>query len=103
MRATNVHIPTALSAALHPRLRQTASYLLPICPRMSFSGYRTSLSLVVLQIYYSDIQQHGLMAVSNDFLRKYSTISDFVILDNISLNLSRCSRMKGTASNASIF
>ena len=25
MRDTNVHIPTALSAALHPRLRQTAS------------------------------------------------------------------------------
>ena len=25
MRATNVHIPTAFSAALHPRLRQTAS------------------------------------------------------------------------------
>jgi hypothetical protein len=28
-RDTNVHIPTALSAALHPRLRQTASYALP--------------------------------------------------------------------------
>ena len=30
MRTTNVHVPTSLSAALHPRLRQTASYLLPI-------------------------------------------------------------------------
>jgi len=27
MRDTNVHVPTSLSAALHPRLRQTASYL----------------------------------------------------------------------------
>ena len=31
MRATNVHVPTAFSAALHPRLRQTASYLLAFC------------------------------------------------------------------------
>ena len=77
LRGTNVHVPTALSAALHPRLRQTASYT-PCMP----------LSLLFIYIiYYFNLRSARNYPLSNSTFNLLNSVSSKISNELLVANL----------------